>query len=71
MACLYTWRLLPLYGSAGSFDDLVLEMQLRWSLTYVATPIAVAVREGLFTGSGHSNSTNLGVQPSLLCTASL
>ena len=25
---------------------------IRWSLTYVATPIAVAVREALFTSSG-------------------
>ena len=43
---------------------------MRWSLTYVATPIAVAVREALFTGSGLTNLTCSGVQPSLTCTAS-
>ena len=40
-----------------------------WSLTYVATPIAVAVREALFTSSGLTNSTCRGVQSSLQCTA--
>ena len=44
---------------------------MRWSLTYVATPIAVAVREALFTSSGLTNLTNRGVQSSLQCTASL
>ena len=44
---------------------------MRWSLTYVATPIAVAVREALFTSSGLTNSTSRGVQSSLQCTASL
>ena len=42
---------------------------MRWSLTYVATPIAVAVREALFTSSGLTNSTSSGVQQSLQCTA--
>ena len=37
----------------------------------MATPIAVAVREAVFTGSGLTNSTRRGVQSSLLCTASL
>ena len=40
---------------------------IRWSLTYVATPIAVAVREALFTSSGLTNSTRRGVQSSLQC----
>ena len=44
---------------------------MRWSLTYVATPIAVAVREALFTSSGLTNLTSRGVQSSLQCTASL
>ena len=44
---------------------------MRWSLTYVATPIAVAVREALFTSSRLTNLTSRGVQPSLQCTASL
>ena len=44
---------------------------MRWSLTYVATPIAVAVREALFTSSGLTNLTSRGVQMSLQCTASL
>ena len=57
-------------GYAGFVDDLSLEMLMRWSLTYVATPIAVAVRVVLFTSS-LTNSTSRGVQPSLLCTASL
>ena len=44
---------------------------MRWSLTYVATPIAVAVREALFTSSGLTNSTSRGVQSSIQCTAPL
>ena len=44
---------------------------MRWSLTYVATPIAVAVREALFTSSGRTQLISRGVQPSLLCTASV
>ena len=44
---------------------------MRWSLTYVATPIAVAVREALFTSSGRTHLISRGVQPSLLCTASV
>ena len=35
----------------------------------MATPIAVAVREALFTSSGLNNSTCRGVQSSLWCTA--
>ena len=62
---------LTLNGSTGSFDGLFMGMFMRWSLTYVATPIAVAVREALFTSSGLTNSTSRGVQSSLLCTASL
>ena len=61
----------PFYGYAGFVDDLSLAMLMRWSLTYVATPIAAAVRVALFTNSGLANSTSRGVQPSLLCTASL
>ena len=38
---------------------------MRGSLTYVATPIAVAVREALFTSSGLTNLISRGVQPSL------
>ena len=41
---------------------------MRWSLTYVATPIAVAVREALFTSS-LTNSTSRGVQQSFPRTA--
>ena len=48
-----------------------LECKIRWSLTYVATPIAVAVRGVLFTSSGLTNLTSRGVQPSLQCTALL
>ena len=44
---------------------------MSWSLTYVATPIAVAVREALFTCSSPTNLTSRGVQPSRQCTASL
>ena len=36
----------------------------------MATPIAVAVREALFTSSGLTNLISSGVQPSLQCTAS-
>ena len=43
----------------------------RWSLTYVATPIAVAVREALFTSRALTNSTGRGVQSTLQCTAPL
>ena len=50
---------------------LLLQWKMRWSLTYVATPIAVAVREVLFTSSGLTNSTGRCVQPPLQCTASL
>ena len=35
---------------------------MRWSLTYVATPIVVAVREALFTSSDLTNLTSRGVQ---------
>ena len=62
---------LPFNGYAGFVDDLFLEMLMGWSLTYVATPIAVAVRVVLFTSSVLTNSTSRGVQPSLQCTASL
>ena len=44
---------------------------MRWSLTYVATPIAVAVREALFTSSGLINLTRRGAQSSFQCTASV
>ena len=37
----------------------------------MATPIAVAVREALFTRSGRTRLISRGVQPSLLCTASV
>ena len=37
----------------------------------MATPIAVAVREALFTSSGRTHLISRGVQPSLLCTASV
>ena len=37
----------------------------------MATPIAVAVREALFTSSGLTHLISRGVQPSLLCTASI
>ena len=47
---------------AGSVDGPSMGMLMRWSLTYVATPIAVAVREVLFTSSGLTNSTRRGVQ---------
>ena len=45
----------------------------RYALTYMEmpTPIAVAVREALFTSSGLTNSTCRGVQSSLQCTAPL
>ena len=58
-----------LNGVAGFLDGLSKGMCLRWSLTYVATPIAVAVREALFTSSGLTNSARKGVKQSLLCTA--
>ena len=47
------------------------ENVMSWSLTYVATPIAVAVREALFTSSGLTNWCCIGALPSLLCTGSL
>ena len=64
-AC-YQLRQWPVFTRGGYFHYVVPQAPLtsclgnvmRWSLTYVATPIAVAVREGLFTCSGHSNSTN-------------
>ena len=45
-----------LNGFAGFLDSLSMGMYLRWSLTHVATPIAVAVREALFTSIGPTNS---------------
>ena len=48
----------------GPIDDVY-----GWSLTYVATPIAVAVREALFTSGGLCNLTGRDVQSSLQCTA--
>ena len=62
---------LPLNGYADFVDGLSLEMLMGWSLTYVATPIAVAVRVVLFTRSVLTNLTSGGVQPPLQCTASL
>ena len=38
---------------------------------YVPRPIAVAVRKALFTSSGLTNLTSIGVQSLLQCTASL
>ena len=58
-----------LNGFAGFVDGLSMGIYLRWSLTYVATPIAVAVREALFTSSGLTNSASKGVKQPLLCTA--
>ena len=58
-----------LNGFAGFLDGLSKGMYLRWSLTYVATAIAVAVREALFTSSGLANSARKGVKQSLPCTA--
>ena len=55
----------------GSFDGLFMGMEMRWSLTYVATPIAVAVREALFTSSDLINLTRRGAQSSFQCTASV
>ena len=69
MARSCAWRLLYSNGFAGFVDGLSIGMYMRWSLTYVATPIAVAVREALFTSSGLTNSTSRGVQQSLQCTA--
>ena len=52
------------------------ENVMRWSLTYVATPIAVAVREALFTSSGLTNWCRIGATAvtsvySFLCLARL
>ena len=64
-------KLLTLNGYAGFIDGLSLEMLMEWSLTYVVTPIAVAVRVALFISSVLSNSTSRGVLQSLPCTASM
>ena len=60
-------------ASQASFSVLLLECKckMRWSLTYVATPIAVAVREALFISSGLTNSISRSVQILLQCTAVL